>query len=75
MTAHRRKNWGRWLLFSLFAVETIFFVYKARSFLAYPVVGGIHLFVTALEASAYGFIFTGNSRDWFGKDPIDVTVF
>jgi hypothetical protein len=76
MTARRRKNWGRWLLFSLFVLETAYFVYRARSYLAYPVLGGIHLVITALEAAAYGFVFTGASRAWFaGEDPIDVTVF
>ena len=75
LAARRRQNWARWLLFALFILETAAFASDAHGYIANPRIGLVHLVVTLLEATAYWFVFTGNSRAWFGKDEPDITVF
>jgi hypothetical protein len=67
MVAHRRANWARWLLFALFCLETLYGFYFAPA--PPPATAVVRGVITALEAFAYYFVFTGNSRRWFKPDP------
>lgn len=76
LTAHRGKNWGRWLLFALFLLDTGMGAWAGV--FSYPQYAATWIYrgLTLLNASAYYFVFTGGSGPWFrGERHPDVTVF
>lgn len=73
LTARRRKNWARWVLFCLFVLETVLVLGSLLGIRAAiygqgaPFAMPIQLLVLMIEACAYYFVFTGDSRNWFRK--------
>jgi hypothetical protein len=71
LTARRRSNIARWVLFYLFISQFLEIRGFAPDFNAYygdyALVGVLGFTTVALEAVAYYFVFTGDSRDWFVK--------
>jgi len=63
LTARRRKNWARRTLFILFCLELVQFILFRDSL--QPTTSLIYVMVTVLEAFAYYYVFTGDSREWF----------
>lgn len=68
--ARWRKNWARWVLFSLFILETAIMALSSVQTLAAGT--NLQLSAHALEGLAYFFAFTGDARPWFRKGPIGV---
>lgn len=72
LTARRRKNWARLLLFALFATQTGQLAYVGWfSYLNVPR-SWTYISITTIEAVAYVLIFTGDGRQWFRTSPVDV---
>jgi hypothetical protein len=71
-TARRAKNWSRWLLFALFLLQTAQLVYLAAMLRLLPPALALMIGVSAIEAAAYYFIFTGDSRQWFRREALPV---
>jgi hypothetical protein len=69
LTARLRTNWARWILLLIFVFSTDGYL---RSVLPYYLTHGPDIFALSLAVSisaqlaAFIFIFTGNSREWFG---------
>src|SRR5438132_1184650 len=64
-TARRRKNWARWLILSLFIFEAIELSFVQRYYDWSASLVLIRFTVTAIEALALYFVFTGDSNQWF----------
>jgi hypothetical protein len=65
LTARRKKNWARWLLFGLFVMETITIPFIVVSHQEGALGLLILLSVSVIEGAAYYFVFNGDSRPWF----------
>jgi len=63
LTARRRRDWARRILFVLFCLELLKFYFLKDSFP--PVPSLIYIAGITLEAFTYYYVFTGDSRDWF----------
>lgn len=71
LAARRRQNWARCLLFGIFVLETVAgrLLIPTQYYEARPIEGLVGFLVVSMQAAAYYFVFTGDSRDWFRKKP------
>ena len=63
LTARRCRDWARRILFVLFCLELFKFYFLRDSFP--PIPSLIYAVGVMLEAIAYYYVFTGDSREWF----------
>ena len=67
VAVRRHANWARWLLLAIFCLVTVSNIYF-RDIM--PLATKLLLsLITMIQALAFYFVFTGDSRRWFKPDP------
>jgi hypothetical protein len=68
LTARRRQNWARWLLFILFLFECAEKIFLTVALKIGFESASLYFLISPIEALAYFFVFTGDSVAWFKSE-------
>ena len=70
LSARRRKNWARWVVFIVFLLGLVPFLFSLpEMFTSSMLRGSVATVQMILQSVAIYLVFTGNAKPWFEKQP------